>query len=144
MTVNIDNVRATLDSIRQHGPEHFDMSCWFAAVDTAEFDLWDASQINLNRCGTTGCLAGHAAVAAWNMGVDVTRWQPEHAADWLGLPGGGYVGSDDYFSGGAEWPEAWRRYRDARMVDEDLITAEWHTVIWGLEQLIKKAEERAE
>ena len=137
-TLNIDNARATLDSIRQHGPEHFSMSSWFRiASRAAELCISSASRVDFNACGTTGCLAGHAAYAAHQMGVDVSGWYIKETADWLGIDP-----ALNHFKllGSSQWP--WTDYYQKLLADPDIddATAEWATVIWGLEGLIKDAE----
>lgn len=100
----INRLVAVRDSIFKHGPEHFDMNSWFTDFgDTPyeerdfdedsdeqfrQFDLSDFhyNKIDINDCGTAACIAGHTAIAAFDMDVEIET--PEQAAKFLGLDQG--------------------------------------------------------
>lgn len=85
-TTRVERLRATLDSVRQHGHEHFAMESWFSRLDAPDWyaDVDEAPEVDLGKCGTTGCLAGHASVAAWRL--EQRRFDySKQIADWLGI-----------------------------------------------------------
>ena len=140
MTLNVTNLRATLDSIRTHGPEKFDMRDWLSVHfsnpdDDCSYSLHSASTFDIAQCGAAACLAGHGALAAVQMGAKIET--PLNVAKWLGL------GPEwrEYFR--YEEPWAWQgHYFEPLRRGVGHAEAEWSTAIWGLEGLIKEAEEQ--
>jgi len=141
MALNVTNLRATLDSIRTHGSEKFDMSDWLSvhyedADDDWSWSVRSASTFDIDRCGAAACLAGHGALAAVQMGTKIES--PLDVANWLGL-GPDWRG---YFRYEAPW--IWQgHYFELLRRGVGHAEAEWSTAIWGLEGLIKEAEELA-
>jgi len=73
---------ALRDQLLTTGPEHCDMGTWFHIESNPRdgFALCDAPAIDIDACGTTACLAGHAALLLDRVGVhvcgeaDIARW----------------------------------------------------------------------
>ena len=93
MSMNLKNMRRLRARLRSRkNPVGFDMRSWFthngrqlvypAAICRAAEE---------HSCGTVACLAGHAALLAWQSG-DVPKKQNDKVVDvateWLGLDGG--------------------------------------------------------
>lgn len=77
MSNNIANITKVRDFMLEIGPEHFDMWTWFATTGSP-YSLEESDQIDINKCGTTACIGGCAALVSGLRHVT-------HIADWLGL-----------------------------------------------------------
>lgn len=97
--MSIDNIRLVRDSVAQHGPEHFDMMAWFMVPDTevegyTEFTIGERYErgaraldkpVDINQCGTTACIAGHAVLAG-RLNETLSDEVDHHdVARWLGM-----------------------------------------------------------
>lgn len=142
----VDRLRGTLDSIRQAGPEHFDMGSWFYVASTTDDDeynedagsqgLFSACTLDIADCGTTACLAGHAALAA--LRFDIRLKDEKDAAAFLDEPMYGHTAAIFYTG---RWDQEMRNKCAAYRADlHPMVDAEWLTVIDYLERRIKDAE----
>lgn len=83
-----ENRIKTLNHILQHGEHHFSMLHWFQidgfgnSIDYVA-DAPDMYEKLLNECGTTACLAGHAALA---LDVSNTRDALSTIVEMLEIP----------------------------------------------------------
>jgi hypothetical protein len=76
------------EQIVEAGPHHFNMSTWFHSRDGGINDLnfvlpeYERT-VNIRHCGTTGCLAGHAAIFARDNGITdlITQVENEWGRD---------------------------------------------------------------
>jgi hypothetical protein len=59
------------DAVFMHGPEHFYMHAWFCEPnDEGQMGNSDPyTPVDLTRCGTAACLAGHGAVVMTQQGL---------------------------------------------------------------------------
>lgn len=158
------------DRIFEYGPEHFDMENWFRVnyedenadeyYDTPS--LQDAFNINIDSCGTTGCLAGHGM-------LDLVLNDPEALAGYLsgieddndlenrlsGVSGRNIefvlvqyydfprddTGINTPWFYHERWPD-WAKVRFGNLWASGMgnSSAEWMTVIWMLDNLIAGTE----
>lgn len=137
----ITRIRATLDSLLDYGPEHFDMDYWFyddnrrvEKAVSAVAEVFDT----FGECGTTACFAGHAALAA-----KILRDQPyvpemcssSDYAEWLGM-------ANDNLFFLAHWPEHMRER--ARMDDEWSNVRQWVALTALLRDVLEELGQRRE
>ena len=102
-------VRRVQERLEQF-PETHSQDVWYRGPTKISDDLMDAVRgrgsfeglaidvQDMRECGTTACLAGHAVLAAIELGIEVPDTPHVHiaAADLLGLSGQG--GTDRLFS----------------------------------------------
>lgn len=72
------------DQLLRTGPEHMNMAAWFKQ-DDFEVSLDNACIIDIEACGTTGCLAGHGAIIMAEQGVMVPCFGQDKIIDYFGL-----------------------------------------------------------
>lgn len=133
-----------LDQIRTHGPEHFSMAA--VLEDRGDWLRETYSTMDFTRCGTAGCLLGHAGVLmAQHYEIDPQKLTPSDddgvVAEFFGLD------TEWFWNWIKAWPEhvkdvyhknlppltSWRGYADR----EAVARAEWLATIALLEGLIK-------
>jgi len=88
--INIENARRLIKRLgSKDNPVDFHMSYWFDHNGTGYDDPTEICEIvSAHACGTAACLAGHAALEAWESGdVDTKVYGSvqEVAQMWLGL-----------------------------------------------------------
>lgn len=111
--MNLKNMRKLRTHLRSRkNPMAFDMTTWFRhnkrRLKTA---TGICNAVEKHPCGTAACLAGHAALLAWQSG-DVSKWHKNVdienvAAEWLGLD---YVVANELFMG--RWPGEYKYLSD--------------------------------
>lgn len=81
------------DAIWTAGPEHFDMTLWFAQTtecgDRHDAALWQTGAIDITACGTTACIWGHGALIMAAAGETISNDHLEasgQVAAYFGLP----------------------------------------------------------
>ncbi len=104
--MNIKNMRKLLRQLQSpQTAVGFSMSNWFRHNEIRVDDPEEICDITKNHpCGTVACLAGHAAILAWESGdVDKSPWGAssirDAAQEWLDLPD---ATADRLFMG--NWP----------------------------------------
>jgi len=101
MTINVENARRLIKRLEdEDNPVAFHMLYWFSHNGKGENDPIEICDIvSRHPCGTVACLAGHAALEAWQSGdrsrSDLGSIQGV-AQDWLGLE---YLASRALFQG---------------------------------------------
>lgn len=85
---HIRNLEKLRDAVARHGPEHFDMDWWFND-EGGPLTIEDVDTIDISRCGTTACMAGHAALLMGREDVEGDVFQGSDVARWLGIPSQG-------------------------------------------------------
>lgn len=125
--------RAVRDAIKYLGPKHFDMANWITTKPSfftkkRKWALRSVGSLNINSCGTTGCIAGHTAFVA--SGMYKTVWNERGAAQFLGIQHLVYIGNLGPFSPG--YPR-WEQYgHNHKAVYQEVL-------VW-LNELVEEAE----
>ena len=126
------------ESIRKHGPEHFDMENWGRNAYGERLSLFNIARpqsspmvaFDITACGTAACLAGHALLVdpglfGWHGLEDIAKalglpWDAFFAYEWNAVSLGSGTMADYCYN---------------RMDEgEDLNTARWLTVLAKLEE----------
>lgn len=116
------------DSVFKHGPARFDMAYWFiTGHGTGDAEVDAAASIDIDACGTTGCIAGHVALVALAAGCRV--YNPHQASDWLGIEREGLDGHHPFSC--TYWP--------TEMEDEPDKQGTFDAVVDWLDDLIIEA-----
>lgn len=101
--------------ILAYGPEHFDMKTWWDFKGMGENDefgglegIVKSTADKINRCGTTGCLAGHATAYAVRNGIVDLIADGSIDSDYYRVPSGSVahllgVASDAFGSSYNDW-----------------------------------------
>jgi hypothetical protein len=132
-----------LDAIRAHGPEHFNMGA--VLEDQQDWTQGSYATFDFARCGTTGCLMGHAGVVmAQQYGIDLSLSSNDDdgIAEFFGLD------TEWFWDWNNRWPEHVQEVYMANLPPADahgyiqdrvgIAVAEWMAIITLLEDLIKE------
>ena len=113
--------------ILDHGPEHFNQQTW-ATVDGHNLAVDQiASQVNLDHCGTTACVAGHAIALGAKVNLDTKLTDTAAIAEAFGLPYAAF----EYLP--TAWPTVMREaYSESKKVNPNEQDAQW----WGALQYL--------
>ncbi len=108
--MNKENMEKLLKSLEQeNNPTAFNMERFFGhGTSLHPFEKDEVIQVmKVHACGTTACLAGHAAILAWDEGECLDIKEIEAAAEkWLDISG------EDLFYGG------WKTLNDGNGNDD--------------------------
>jgi len=89
VTINIENARRLIKRLEaDENPVGFNMAVWFVhGIEGHEDPGVICNIVKEHSCGTVACLAGHAALEAWQSGdVRITNLKVQYVAqEWLGL-----------------------------------------------------------
>jgi len=101
MSINITNARRLIERLEdKNNPVAFNMTHWFIHNQDGIMDPEDMCKVVKDHpCGTAACLAGHAALIAWQSGeIEITEDSSVEgtAEEWLGF---GFTESKCLFRG---------------------------------------------